>query len=123
MRPIKFAGFNKPCSLMEMQLKELKPFSQKVFKRIYQSYGFEMPTLNHIADQLCISNRTLQRKLKIEKTTYRELLVQVKIIFAISLEHEKLYKPKEIAYALGYCSTSSYLHARSQWQKNCPFKQ
>ncbi|WP_350115958.1 helix-turn-helix domain-containing protein [Fulvivirga sp.] len=95
----------------------LKPFTSLVRKQILKSFRFKNPTLNQIANQLCLSNRSLQRRLSQEGMTYRKLLSQVKMELSKTLEIQCKYKTKDVAYALGYCSSSSYLHAKNRWRR------
>lgn len=71
-------------------------------------------TLKEIAKMVNISERTLQRKLKEEGTSFKAILTQVQIQLAKTYLKQDL-PTDEIAYLVGYTETSSFLRAFKKW--------
>jgi AraC-like DNA-binding protein len=63
------------------------------------------------ADAACralkLSRRTLQRRLKAEKTSFQKVLQEVRAVLAINYLSDKRLKALEVAMLLGYSSISS----------------
>lgn len=75
-----------------------------------------LPDLDRIAAQFCLTGRTLQRKLKQEKTSFRNIVLQIKKELGQYLSMNRALKTKDIAFILGYSESSAYLHAARKWQ-------
>ena len=71
-------------------------------------------TLKEIAKMVNISERTLQRRLKEEGTSFKAILTQVQIQLAKTYLKQDL-PTDEIAYLVGYTETSSFLRAFKKW--------
>ena len=71
------------------------------------------------ADAACralqLSRRTLQRRLRAEKTSFQKVLNEVRAVLAVNyLSHERL-KSLDVAMLLGYSSISSFTTAFKSW--------
>ena len=73
------------------------------------------PNKEQLAELLCVSPRTLQRKLKEEGTGFRELLQQLRI--ELSDHHFRKAKASctELAFALGYRDYKQFHRAFKNW--------
>lgn len=71
----------------------------------------ERVTVEEVASELNISPRTLQRKLKDEETSFRELLEQHTMEFAKSQLKKRRNSLSEIAYLLNYSDLSAFSRA------------
>ena len=71
------------------------------------------------ADAACralkLSRRTLQRRLRAEKTSFQKVLNEVRAVLAVNyLSHERL-KALDVAMLLGYSSISAFTTAFKSW--------
>ena len=71
------------------------------------------------ADSACramrLSRRTLQRRLRAEKTSFQKILNEVRAVLAINYLGDERLKSLEIAMLLGYSSISSFTTAFKSW--------
>ena len=71
------------------------------------------------ADAACralrLSRRTLQRRLKAEKTSFQKVLKEVRAELAITYLKDARLKSLEIAMLLGYSNISSFTTAFKSW--------
>ena len=71
------------------------------------------------ADAACralkLSRRTLQRRLKAEKTSFNKVLREVRAVLAINYLSDERLKALEVAMLLGYSSISSFTTAFKSW--------
>ena len=78
------------------------------------------PSQKEIADALHVSNRTLQRKLKEEGTSFIDLLQDARL----SLAKKYLAQPQrsivEIAFLLGFSEPSTFSRAFKRWTGSAP---
>ncbi len=92
-----------------------KKFSILVRKMVLNMCNPELPNLEQVANQFLITERTLQRKLKLEKMSFRIITNDIKKELAFYLKKGKKIKTKDIAFILGYSCSSSFLHANKNW--------
>jgi len=71
------------------------------------------------ADAACralkLSRRTLQRRLRAEKTSFKKVLQEVRAELAIRYLSDERVKALEVAMLLGYSSISSFTTAFKSW--------
>jgi AraC-like DNA-binding protein len=71
------------------------------------------------ADAACralkLSRRTLQRRLKAEKTSFQKVLQEVRAELAVNYLRDARLKSLEVAMLLGYSSISSFTTAFKSW--------
>lgn len=71
------------------------------------------------ADSACralkLSRRTLQRRLKAEKTSFQKVLTEVRADLAVRYLSDKRLKALEVAMLLGYSNISSFTTAFKSW--------
>ena len=71
------------------------------------------------ADSACralrLSRRTLQRRLRAEKTSFQKVLNEARAILAVNYLSDARLKSLEIAMLLGYSSISSFTTAFKSW--------
>lgn len=76
------------------------------------------------ADAACralrLSRRTLQRRLKAEKTSFQKVLHEVRAELAISYLRDKRLKAVEVAILLGYSDISAFTTAFKSWYNMPP---
>jgi AraC-like DNA-binding protein len=73
------------------------------------------PSLEHVADQLRMTPRTLQRKLQELGTSHNELLEQMRRQLAMRYLREREMAICEVAYLLGFSESSSFHRAFKRW--------
>lgn len=71
------------------------------------------------ADSACrtlrLSRRTLQRRLRAEKTSFQKVLNEARAVLAINYLSDTRLKSLEIAMLLGYSNISSFTTAFKSW--------
>ena len=71
------------------------------------------------ADAVCrrlrVSRRTMQRRLKAEKTSFQQILNEVRADLAVRYLSDKRLKSFEVAMLLGYSNLSSFTTAFKSW--------
>jgi AraC-like DNA-binding protein len=71
------------------------------------------------ADAVCrrlrVSRRTMQRRLKDEKTSFQQILNEVRADLAVRYLSDKRLKSFEVAMLLGYSNLSSFTTAFKSW--------
>ncbi len=71
------------------------------------------------ADAACrrlkLSRRTLQRRLRAEKTSFQKVLNEVRAVLAVNYLSDERLKALEVAMLLGYSSISSFTTAFKSW--------
>jgi AraC-like DNA-binding protein len=71
------------------------------------------------ADAACralkLSRRTLQRRLKAEKTSFQKVLREVRAVLAVNYLSDERLKSLEIAMLLGYSNISTFTTAFKSW--------
>lgn len=78
----------------------------------------EIPAMATVAKELCITERTLHRRLAAEGTSYRALLDEVRATLAAELLNSGL-SVEETARRLGYSETAAFTRAHTRWN-GCP---
>lgn len=76
------------------------------------------------ADSACralrLSRRTLQRRLKAEKTSFQKVLREVRAVLAVNYLCDRRLKSLEIAMLLGYSNISTFTTAFKSWYNMPP---
>lgn len=72
-------------------------------------------TVGDVAQRLCMSRRTLQRKLTAENTSFQDILSATRFRLADNYIRQTNRTSDELAFLLGYADTSAFLRAFSQW--------
>ena len=80
----------------------------------------EIFTLETIADYLGMTPRTVQRKLRQEDTSYKDILEDIRKNLAIEYLQSTQFTLEDIAVRLGYADASSFCHAYKRWTGDNP---
>jgi len=72
-------------------------------------------TANDACRALKLSRRTLQRRLRAEKTSFQKILTEVRAVLAVNYLSDRRLKALEVAMLLGYSSISSFTTAFKSW--------
>ena len=78
------------------------------------------PTIDLMAEELGMQERTLRRRLEAEGTTYRELLAGARKLLAIDYLRANKLKTMDIATRLGYSDVANFRNAFYRWTGHTP---
>ena len=105
-------------------LLEKLPNSTQTDQRLQQAIltGLQknMYQIEHIAQQLHISVRQLQRHLQQQGTTYQKRMQEVRCLLAEQYLQDPHLSLQEIALLLGYSEQSAFQRAFKQWTQHTP---
>ncbi|MEP4147029.1 MAG: AraC family transcriptional regulator ligand-binding domain-containing protein [Halioglobus sp.] len=94
--------------------------SRHVVDRIILRLPDGPPSQGLIAEDLCVSNRTLQRKLKEEGVNFSELLQGCRLQLAEEYLSQGNKSVAETAYTLGFTEPSAFSRAFKRWTGRSP---
>ena len=77
---------------------------------------------DHVAEQLAMHRRTLHRRLKIQGTTFQQVLDGVRWDVSRQLLGHTRLPLAEVATAAGYADTSTFVRAFHRWSGTTPVK-
>ncbi|MFK7971678.1 MAG: AraC family transcriptional regulator ligand-binding domain-containing protein [Bacteroidia bacterium] len=97
-----------------------KEFFSKVKTSILNMVKPQFPTITQVADQLQLSVRTLQRKLKAEGFTFQDVIEQLRQEFAKDYLSRPELSIGEIAFLLSYAEASAFVRAFKRWTGKTP---
>lgn len=116
--PIVFANARMKSIMEEFAQQEMKEthkeWASKVEAELSKRLGSPTPTLTIISRALGLSNRSLQRRLRDENSSFQEILTTFKTHVAKALLSRAVL-PKEVATKLGYNDVSSFYKSFKQW--------
>lgn len=94
--------------------------SRDVVSEIVERLPDGPPNQQQIADALHVSNRTLQRKLKDEGTSFMDLLQDTRMQLARKYLRQRSRSVVETAYLLGFSEPSTFSRAFKRWTGVAP---
>ncbi len=106
------------CEELLNRRRTRRGFSATVRTRLIQDSS-AIPSMSVIANELCITERTLHRRLAAEGTSYRALLDEVRATLAGELLRSGL-TVEETAQRLGYSETPAFTRAHIRWNGHPP---
>ena len=77
-------------------------------------------TRNWVAQQMAMTERSMQRKLAADGTSYLEIRDSIRKDLAAQWRLNRKLAPSEIAYRLGFADTSSFYRAWRRWYGSTP---
>jgi AraC-like DNA-binding protein len=80
----------------------------------------EVPSLGHIAAELAMSERSLQRGLRDEATSYRDLVDEVRKDLALAHLARAGTSATDVAFLLGFSEPSAFTRAFKRWTGESP---
>ena len=89
-------------------------------KRILINMPATPPKLDAVAKQLNMTPRTLRRNLRAEKTTYQEILHDVRMTLAADYLRQTAASPREISFWIGYQEVASFYRNFKRWSGITP---
>jgi len=94
--------------------------SREVVQKIVEKLPDGPPNQQQIADAMHVSNRTLQRKLKDEGTSFKDLLQDTRLQLACRYLKNPSRSVLETAYLLGFSEPSTFSRAFKRWTGTAP---
>lgn len=79
-----------------------------------------VPAFTDIAKTMCMSQRTLRRRLEALNTSYKQILDDVRKELAITYVTTTCYTTETIAELLGYSEAANFRHAFKRWTGKSP---
>ncbi|WP_095112961.1 AraC family transcriptional regulator [Pseudomonas sp. Irchel 3H7] len=95
-------------------------FCEQVIEVLKRALAGGRPSLPNVARELLQSERTLQRRLAHEGTTFSALLNEARRQVGLHLLADPSIELKEVAYLLGYEDANSFHRAFREWEKLSP---
>ncbi|MFJ1214727.1 AraC family transcriptional regulator [Burkholderia pyrrocinia] len=117
--PITAAQVSSHCAQLLDELRTQSGLTRRVYQELTRTPG-HFPDIDAIADILCITSRTLRRKLEAEGTSYSELLTSVRKALAIDYLSTTTLSIEDIAQTLGFSDAVGFRHAFKRWTGTTP---
>lgn len=95
-------------------------FTAKVRQVLVKNLAKGDPRREHVAEVLCLSERTLQRRLSEEGTNFAELVDKLRRELAERLLAQGHLSTTEIAFELGFSDPSNFYRACRRWFGHSP---
>jgi AraC-like DNA-binding protein len=113
--PSMFAAFDRQADLKLKKLENLHTISGRVRHLVSKTMNGNLLTLEGTARELAMSSRSLQAKLKLESTSYQEILNEIRLEVAKHYIRKKLGNFADIAFLLGYSEVSAFSRSFKKW--------
>lgn len=117
--PITAAQVSTHCARLLEELRWQAGVTRRVYQELTRTPG-QFPEIEHVAESMCMTSRTLRRKLEAEGTSYSSLLTSVRKALAIDYLGTTTLSTDEIALMLGFSDTVSFRHAFKRWTGKTP---
>jgi len=113
-----FAAFENLLQKKQSQLTTKKSLAAQIRQLLLSTFHGQITHIDIIASTLCITTRTLQRKLTEERTSYREICNALRKELAYDLLKSNKSNKKQVATLLGYSDATAFNKAFRQWESN-----
>ncbi|KWF63699.1 AraC family transcriptional regulator [Burkholderia pseudomultivorans] len=117
--PITAAQVSSHCARLLEEFRSQSGVTRRVYQELTRTPG-QFPDIDAIADLLCMTSRTLRRKLEAEGTSYSELLTSVRKALAIDYLSTTTLSTEDIALTLGFSDAVGFRHAFKRWTGTTP---
>ena len=112
--PITAAQVSAHCAELLQDFDGQSEMTRRVYQALTRTPG-RFPGIEDIAESLCMTSRTLRRRLDAEGTSYSDLLTDVRRALAVDYLSATQFSAEEIASALGFSDAVSFRHAFKRW--------
>lgn len=113
-----FAFFDDALEQKQKSLRFEERFSDRVKQMIIRDFKGRIPAIEIAASNLNMTVRSLQRKLKVEETSYRSLAANLKKDLAKTILSRPEFRISEVANMLGYSDSSAFRKAFKKWERS-----
>lgn len=113
--PILFQMYSDPSNI-----KGIPSYSSRIQSVLYEETNPDNWHQDFCAKQLHISASTLKRRLKLENTTFNQVLSDTRCVMAKQLLQDKRQSMHQIAHRLGFTEISSFNRAFKRWTGTTP---
>lgn len=117
--PINEAVYLQQCDVLLKQLGGAEPVSAQVQQLLLRGRG-AFPSIGVVATQMNMSESTLRRKLRAEKTGFQKLLDQVREHLAQQYLQTTQLSVAEVGRLLGFDDVANFRRAFKTWSGRCP---
>ena len=117
--PITAAQVSTQCARLLEQFRWQAGVTRRVYQELTRTPG-RFPDIEQIAESLCMTSRTLRRKLEAEGASYSELLTGVRKALAVDYLGTTALSIEDIALTLGFSDAVSFRHAFKRWTGKTP---
>jgi AraC-like DNA-binding protein len=118
--PMLAAYLRKQADTLLEQLGVGNAVSHETARRIAQRLGAGEPAQATIAKQMGMSERTLQRRLHAEGTTFNVLLEEARRSIAVGYLADRKLAAYEVSFLLGYSEPATFFRAFKRWTGKTP---
>jgi AraC-like DNA-binding protein len=115
------------CAVLDRHVAELLEriprstgFTERVRQLVAKDLATGVPGADAIARALRMSRRTLQRQLRNDRTSYRDLVEALRRELAARYLAERRIAVAEVAFLLGFSETSAFHRAFKRWTGTTP---
>lgn len=117
--PITAEEVSETCSRLLDEMLWDAGTTRRVYHELTNRPG-QFPDIETVASALCMTSRTLRRKLEAEGTSFRQLLDKIRYALASDYLRSPKMPVDDIAYALGFSDTPSFRRAFKRWSGKNP---
>lgn len=107
------------CQLLLARMSRSSGFIEQVRQLMVARPGY-FPDIDFIARKLCMTSRTLRRRLSEEGSSYQQILAEVRYQLAREYLATSRMPVEEIAAMLGYSNPGNFTHAFKRWHGSPP---
>ncbi|UTF60535.1 helix-turn-helix domain-containing protein [Gilvimarinus sp. DA14] len=102
------------------QLPEVEGVSAKVIEALQKRVGHSPMAIEHIAEDLTLSKRTLQRRLQQQGASFAQLRDSLRFHYAIKYLIEEHMSVDSVSTALDFSDRTSFTNAFKRWTNLSP---
>jgi AraC-like DNA-binding protein len=115
-----FAYLERHASALQARVADRQSLSARIREAIVGQLSEGEPSQALLARQLALSERTLQRRLRDEGTSFAALLEQIRSELSLMYLSDDALAIFEVAYLLGYSEPSAFNRAFKRWTGQSP---
>lgn len=119
--PITAAQMSETCERLMTQISWQAGLTRRVYEELTRTPG-RFASIEAVAASLCMTSRTLRRRLSAEGTSFSDLLARVRHALALDYLRSTQLSVEDIAAALGFSDASSFRHAFKRWSGKSPLE-
>jgi AraC-like DNA-binding protein len=117
--PITAAQMSESCEQLAQKIAWQAGLTRRVYEEITRTPG-RFPGIEQVASSLCMTSRTLSRKLAAEGTTFSDLLAEVRHALALDFLRTTRLSMDDVAAALDFSDANSFRQAFRRWSGKSP---